>query len=229
MDIVLATLEWIGFLLEAMGIAPVAIVAVGYRGLFGMARRFSPGTGMAVGYWRNFLGPVLRSVRDKSELSEVLIWMPKLEDAESSAAAFEAMVKPSEKPQSKPPGQRYENSAVQTQQGTRTILVTDIEDQKVALDLPRTLAPVLDELAQIPAGKLLKRFGSAEALQRRELRNFWDALLNRIRDEGLGSTVRFFEQDPATAHATARPLGDFASMRDRLYPKPNAFFGLVGF
>lgn len=224
MELALEVVLWVNILLDEAGVAPFAILAGCYRWLFGKARRFSPGSGLAIGYYDNFLGPVLRSVRARSGPSEVLLWMPPVPDGPASRSRFDDMVT------GKDVGAReYVNHPLDTDQGKRTILMAEHEGRQIGLDLPRTLTPVLSKLIELPAGRLLRRLGTADATQRRELRNFWEALIDRIRHDNLETRVRIFHGDPAFAYTEARALSEWKALFDQVIPKPHALLRIIGF
>jgi hypothetical protein len=209
--------------LDWLGVAPFGLMAASYWWLFGKARDFSPGTGLAIGYYENFLGPVLRGMRADGRPWGVSLWIPPAGDWSSSRSEFDGMTT------AKGPGQEYLNQAVDTDQGKRTILIADRDGKRHALDLPRTLTPVLDRLMEVPAGKALRWLGTKDALQRRELRNFWEELLRRIREDAFETNVKVFCGASVSAESTASDLTGCEAMLDAAIPKPARPLRWLGF
>lgn len=210
----------IGAIKVPMGILMAPLLFL-YRIFFGKARKFSPAAGLASGYYNNFLRPILH-VTDGP--TEIFLWMSAAPDLLNERGRYEDIVLGKN-----PNFTEYKNCQVQTAQGPRTILLkrpagaTDLKYP--ALDFPRTLSGLdpngdrvseLDRLSNLPGSGWLA-LGGKRALQRKELRNFWETLSNLIEKEYFGTRVKVFWGNPESA----RSVKEYPELFDRTNPNPN--------
>jgi hypothetical protein len=210
----------------------VTLFATSYRILFGAARKFSPAAGLANGYYNNFLAPILR-VTDGP--TEILLWMSAAENLLDERRRYEDIVAGNN-----PDLKDYRNCQVSTAQGPRTILLkrpaAAADSRYPALDFPRTLSGLdpdsargsdLDRLSNLPGSVWLLKLGGEKALQRRELRNFWETLSDLIRKEYFVTRVKVFCGKPENARDEASPITDYSEVFNRASPEPNLLLRML--
>jgi len=200
----------------------LAIVAVPSNILFRAARKFSPGTGLAPGYYKNFLEPVMRA---DDGPSEILLWMSAAGNLlTENRSRFENSGKGTELAD-------YNNVLVGKGQDRRTVRVAKLSDgTQIGLDFPRTLTG--DDfflLINRHAARWLRWLGGEDAVERRELRNFWETLSDCIRKGNYQTRIKAFCCDPASAQTAARDLKNWEEMLDCTIPKPNLLLRAIGF
>ncbi|HVA68085.1 MAG TPA: hypothetical protein VNF45_02145 [Candidatus Binataceae bacterium] len=196
----------------------LAIVAVPSNILFRAARKFSPGTGLAPGYYKNFLEPVMKA---DDGPSEILLWMSAAGDLSQNRSRFENKTELTD----------YDNVLVGKGPEGRTVRIAKLRDgRKIGLDFPRTLTgDDLFLLIKRPAARWLRWLGGEDAMQRRELRNFWETLSDCIRKGNYQTRIKAFCGDPASAQTDARDLKSWPAMLKRTIPKPNLLLRAIGF
>ncbi len=201
----------------------LAIAAVPSNILFRAARKFSPGTGLAPGYYKNFLEPVMRA---DDGPSEILLWMSAAGDLlTENRSRFENSGK------GKTELTDYDNLSVGKRQEKRTVLIAKQSDgRQIGLDFPRTLTgDDLFLLINRPAARWLRWLGGEDAVERRELRNFWETLSDYIRKGNYQTRIKAFCGDPASAQTDAHDLKNWPEMLKITIPKPNLLLRAIGF
>ena len=198
---------------------PLSLLVIVYRRMFGEARQFSPGLGLANGYYNNFLGPLLRA---NNGPSEVRLWMSPPKDLNHDREQYEHIIN------GRYPNLTYKECQVRTEQGIRSILIDQPAHAKdfkyPALDFPRTLSD-FDDFA--PARRL-QTLGGNDAFQRREMENFWKTLSVLVRKGFHATRVKVFCGKPENAEREAYGIVDYSKMLDKTCPK-RFFARMFGF